>query len=459
MLFVITMALPFWDKRAMREKNWWKSCKFYDWVMAGASVILVLGLSARADAQVETVLHAFNRLDGANPVAGLISNAAGNLYGTTAYGGADNWGTVFELTPNAGGWQETVLHSFTNADGATPMAGLTMDAAGNLYGTTFQGGNLNYCSGFGCGEVFQLAPSSSSTWQLNVLYTFTRGRDGGVPLAGVILDSAGNIYGTTRDGGSNNTCAEFNSGCGVVFKLSQSSAGVWKETVIHNFTGGWDGANPLSGLMIDAANNVYGMTNVGGLVTTECRYGCGVVYRLAPASNGGWTPTVLHTFTGGGDGSFPYAVLIHDSAGNLYGTTAQGGNSNCEPYNPSGCGVVFKLSPTSSGEWKETVLHAFIGGFKDGALPLAGVVFDSSGNLYGTTYNGGRGCIGYGCGVVFEMKPTSGGKWKGVFLTTFTGGFEGGNPYSALILDSAGNLYGTAAIGGTSWGLVFEITP
>ncbi len=324
----------------------------------------------------ETVLHSFtgSPSDGANPFAGLIAHAAGNLYGTTALGGASDDGTVFKLTPSG---TETVLYSFTGSpsDGAIPTAGLIADPAGNLFSTTHVGGAS------GDGTVFKLTRSGTET----VLHSFTGGGDGAVPIAGLIADAAGNLYGTTFTGGGSG-CG--GSGCGTVFKLTRSGT----ESVLHSFTGSFgDGAGPDAGLIADAAGNLYGTTEFGG-GSIGCRStignGCGTVFKLTPSG----TETVLYSFTGGGDGAEPFAGLIADAAGNFYGTTSQGGASND--------GTVFKLTPSGT----ETVLHSFTDG-SDGGFPLAGLITDAAGNLYGTTSQGGggSGCGDSGCGTVFEI--------------------------------------------------------
>ena len=282
----------------------------------------------------KVVLHGFTGTDGNHPFAGLIQDAAGNLYGTTAVGGAHGWGVVFKLTPSDSSYESKVRHSFTGgADGGFPAAGLIQDAAGNLYGTTVEGGADGACSFFNrtCGVVFKVSPSGTET----VLYRFT-GADGGVPFAGLIQDKAGNLYGTTFAGGANGSCTPaYGLGCGVVFKLSPSGA----ETVLYRFTGAADGANPYAGLVRDAAGNLYGTTVYDGAS------GKGVVFELIRCSSApsGYDFKVLHAFTGEADGGYPYAGLIQDAAGNLYGTTLAGGTDGgiC----PMGCGVVFKLAP------------------------------------------------------------------------------------------------------------------
>lgn len=311
-------------------------------------------------------------------------------------------------------WNETVLYSFTGgADGGHPEAGLILDAAGNLYGTTAGGGAAN------AGVVFKLDTAGREM----VLYSFTGGADGNGPNSGVIRDAAGNLYGTTSIGGNLSTCHL--AGCGVVFKLDTTG----KETVLYSFTGGADGAGPEAGVMHDSAGNLYGTTYDGGAS------GFGVVYKVDTASQ----ETVLHNFTGGPDGRNPLAGVILDPAGNLYGTTGGGGANT---------GSVYKVDAAG----QETVLHHFTG-HGDGNSPSGGVVRDPAGHLYGATYYGGAS----GFGVVFELPDTGG---PGRVLYSFTGGVDGGNPYSGVIRDSAGNLYGTTWKGGTAnVGVVFKLTP
>jgi uncharacterized repeat protein (TIGR03803 family) len=355
-------------------------------------------------ARQETVQYSFpGPIDGSFPEAGVIRNSAGNFYGTTTYGGTDNAGLVYKLDP-AG--HETVLYSFTGgADGAYPQAGVIPDSAGNLYGTTTSGG------AWGWGAVYKL----DTTGQETVLYSFTGGVDGSSPYAGVIRDASSNLYGTTTSGGA--------WGLGTVYKLDTAG----QETVLYSFSVGADGANPFAGVVRDAAGNLYGTAYIGGTANL------GVVYKVDTAGQ----ETVLHNFTGGSDGSQPYAGLVGDSSGNLYGTTYFGGAANA--------GVVYKLD--TSGH--ETVLYTFTGG-ADGANPRAGAIRDSAGNLYGTTVQGGA------AGVVYKVDPAG----QETVLYSFTNGDAGGYPYSGVILDSAGNLYGTASNGGKgSNGLVFKLTP
>jgi uncharacterized repeat protein (TIGR03803 family) len=382
--------------------------------------------------------------DGANPKRGLIADPTRKLLvGTTESGGA-YLGVVFELSLTG---QETVLYSFRDgaADGYFP-SGLIRDASGNFYGTTAEGGNLDDCGGAGCGVVFRLSPDGQET----VLYSFSSGSDGFWPVAGLIRDAAGNLYGTTTAGGP--YCADDpDYGCGVVFKVSATG----EETVLYSFTGGTDGSMPTAGVIRTAAGNLYGTTANGGNLNCpgDPGYGCGAVFKLSPTGQ----KTVLHSFTGGADGAFP-ASLIRDGAGNLYGTTMQGGAlSYCSG---SGCGVVFKLGPTG----QETVLHSFTGGAA-GNSPYA-LIRDSAGNFYGTAAGGnltGSCASNYppGCGVVFKL-DLAGNK---TVLYAFTGGANGSNP-EGVVRDSAGNLYGTTSSGGDlsgcnglGCGVVFKLTP
>ena len=357
------------------------------------------GRLAQASTDNETALYTFTGgFDGGYPAATLISDANGNLYGTTFAGGASDFGVVFKVSPKG---KETVLYSFCTqancADGAHPRAGgLISDAKGNLYGTAYYGGASGY------GVVYKVSPERNET----VLYSFTGGTDGANPYAGVISDAKGRLYGTTSYGGA--------FGKGVVFKVSPKG----EETVLYNFTGGSDGANPTAGVISDAKGNLYGTTSYGGA------FGYGVVYKVSPERN----ETVLYSFTGGTDGANPYAGVISDAKGNLYGTTPFGG-----AYDH---GVMYKVSP----EHKETVLHSFTGG-ADGDNPYAGLIFDAEGNLYGTTFSFE--------GVVFKVNP----KDKETVLYSFTGGTDGGYPYAGVIFDAKGNLYGTTYYGGIDQGL------
>jgi uncharacterized repeat protein (TIGR03803 family) len=406
------------------------------------------------------VLHSFSNssTDGISPNGGLIIDMAGNLYGTTYEGGDHDYGTVFQLTPGANGtWTEAILYSFNydGSDGFYPATSLTMDATGNLYGTTWAGGAYS-TSSTGYGTVFELSPGINGTWTESVLYSFNNnGTDGNGPLASLILDKARNLYGTTYQGGAYNY--------GTVFKLSPGTNGTWTETVLYSFnSSGTDGAYPRASLIFDASGDLHGTTNGGGA------YAWGTVYQLTPGTSGTWTEKVLYSFNGTNGGS-PFGSLISDATGNLYGTTYQGGaDRTCS--GSSGCGTVFKLT-RSKGTWTEKVLHSFNNNGSDGFNPYANLIFDKAGNLYGTTYQGGAyaTCSGtYGCGTVFVLIKGLKGTWMEKVLHSFNdNGKDGFNPdYAGLIFDKAGKLYGMTFCGvnahGTdcseSCGTVFQLT-
>jgi uncharacterized repeat protein (TIGR03803 family) len=329
----------------------------------------------------KTLLHSFTGTpDGAFPGGPLVMDAQGNLYGSTNSGGVSGNGTVFEVNSTDG---ETALYSFTGgADGGSPNAGLVLDAKGNLYGTTYGGGGHLYaCENTPCGTVFRVSRAQGIIKETR-LYSFTGKADGGKPKAGLVRDTQGNLYGTST---------YFTGlGWGTVFKVSLGTR--WQQTVLHSFTGGPD-TGPVGGLVLDAQGNLYGTTNGAGT------YGYGTVFKLD--TNG--KETVLYSFTGGVDGANPQAGLVLDAQGNLFGTTVWGGDTACDA--PYGCGTVFKVD--ASGH--ETMLHGFTGG-ADGAFPYAGLVLDAQGTVYGTTFNGGlnscrNGSQGVGCGVVFKLTP------------------------------------------------------
>jgi uncharacterized repeat protein (TIGR03803 family) len=342
------------------------------------------------------------------------------------------------LSPGPGGsWTETLLHSFATGghDGQAPYSGLIFDSAGNLYGTTTAGG-----VGSG-GIVFELVrPVPPSTrWIEKVLHDFLpyNDRDAAYPVASLLFDSAGNLYGTAEGGGDN--------GDGAVFELSPSAGGSWTETLIYSFSpnakGLGDGKSPACNLIFDSAGNLYGTTGSGGSL------GNGTVFELTPSGGGGWTETVLYSFASGStDGAYPLGGLIFDSSGNLYGTASQGG--------PQGAGTAYKLTPSSSGDWTETVLYFFQPTFPstDGNYPIGNLVFDSSGNLYGTTAEGGIGdCFGLGpvCGIVYKLTPTA-GPWTETVLHYFNdNGSDGYYPFAGLVPGLGGDLYGATKLGGT----------
>ncbi len=390
--------------------------------------------------------------------SGLILGQDGKLYGTTWNGGnvkqcdGRGCGMVFALAKNAdGNWAESVLYTFSGGnDGAGP-ANLVFDQAGNLYGTAGSGGDLNYCGGYGCGAIFKLVPNPDGSWTKSQLYAFTSYSDGDDPN-NLIIDTAGNLYGTTYYGGNPAYCN--GSGCGTAFKLTPNPDGSWTESLLYAFTGAKYGRNP-SGLVLDGAGNLYGtLEGAGG------RHGSGVIYKLTSNPDGSWTESVLHSFCSlpsCKDGWGPYGGLIFDAAGNLYGTTFYGGGHKDS-------GVAYELTPNPDGSWTETVLHRFCSSVNcpDGRHSYAGLTLDTAGSLYGTTSSGGdlNYCGGYGCGLVFKLAPTSGGRWKETVLHRFQG-HPGSNPVEGVIFDAAGNLYGTTPGYNSSrtGGSVFEITP
>ncbi len=400
----------------------------------------------------EQVLHRFNDLRGGIYPAGVILDAAGNLYGATTSGGAYGDGAIFKLAPAANGkWTETVLHSFHGKDGSTPVAGVIFDAAGNLYGTTAEGGSSANC-GSGCGVVFELMPRADGKWTETLLHSFNF-KDGLSPIANLIFDVAGNLYGTTAYGGDlGDGCGD---GCGVVFELMRDGSGKWTEKVLHSFAGkhAADGFNPEAALAVDAAGNLYGTTVGGG--NQACQQGCGTVFELMPSGDGKWTETVLHSFCSASDctdGGNPFAGVILDWAGNLYGTTALGG--------AYGGGTVFRLAPGANGKWTETVLHSFNPQGGEGLPYYGGLTFDASGNLYGTTSSGDTSSCYSDCGTAFKLSHDANDHWAETVLRRFSGE-DGAWPMGSLVPDTAGNWYGATWSGGSvcGCGVVFQISP
>ena len=372
-------------------------------LLTGAVALLVVFIaSLSVQAQTYTVLHQFKGPDGASPYGSLILRN-GSLYGMTRDGGAHGNGTVFKLTNTT----EKLLYSFSGApDGAHPLRDLSRDSAGNLYGATALGGTS------GGGTVFKLDAKKNET----VLYSFTGGADGEQPQSGLLRDSAGNLYGTTVLGGDANY--------GTVFKIDTTGT----QTVLHSFGGDADGEFPYSGVIQDAAGNLYGTTGGDGISSL------GTVFKVDSSGQ----ETVLYSFKGGADGEQPMGGVIRDSAGNLYGTTYLGG---------SGSGTVFKLDKNGN----ESVLYSFAGS-ADGANPLGGLVRDKAGTLFGTTENGGAENVG----TVFEVDKAN----RQTVLHSFSkSGGDGKYPETGLVQDAQGNLYGATYLGGTGKGIVFELTP
>ena len=399
-------------------------------------VLVVIGGTALGHAS-DTVIYNFTGGSaGINPSTGLIFDAAGNLYGGTYTGGSGacggGCGVIFRLTPGESGtWTQSVVYNFqgfTAGDGMYPSGRLISDAAGNLYGVTAAGGIRN------CGTVFELIPGSGGSWTESVLHSFACGdKDGNEPSGNLVFDASGNLWGVTLAGGTRNG--------GMVFELVHSSGG-WTESMIYNFSGvGTLSGSEPTGIIFDGSGNLYGVTEFGG---TEAVNGAGVVFQLVESS-GVWTQKVLHRFPITGTSlQTPNGGLIFDASGNLYMTMARGGNG--------GAGV-FKFNPTTGAT--ETV-YSFKG--PQIVQPYEGLVFDAAGNLYSSSYVGGGNCGGYGCGSIYKLSPGE-SHWTSTLLANLNGG-NGAYPEGGVVLDSAGNVYGTAFSGGSSKdGVVFEIIP
>ncbi len=405
------------------------------------AVILALSVlpSQLVSAQTFNVLHSFTGGgDGASPSAGLTRDNRGNFYGTTKAGGAagpDGFGTVFKLSYQGSGWTLSTLYSFAGAsDGAGPVARIIIGPDGSLYGATANGGGSG-CGGNGCGTIFNLKPPANaatsvlSNWTETVLYRFTGGNDGALPVGDLVFDPSGNVYGVTSAGGSSQK--------GVVYQLTPSN-GHWTESVLWSFTGGNDGGQPAGGVIFDSAGKLYGTTQFGGANRD------GAVFQLTHGQSG-WTQSTLYSFQNGSDGENPYGALTFDSSGNLYGTTVSNGRS--------GGGTVFELTPRQNGTWAFAVLYSLSG--HSGGGPQASLTMSGASNLYGTTYQDGA----YGHGSAMGLTLSS-GSWIFTDLHDFTNGNDGAEPMGNLVLDGTGTLYGTAfGAGAYGYGVIFEITP
>lgn len=426
-----------------------------EWMIGTLAALdaIVAGTAARAGAP-EALYNFKGGSDGAFPVGNLVADAAGNLFGVTLDGGISDRGVIFELSPPAtqsGSWTEAVIYRFQGgADGQYPEGGLTIDSNGKIYGTTSGGGCLPDCDGFGYGTVFEItAPTGESkNWAFNTIYRFwprSAVQDGAGPVAPLTFDGAGNLYGTTVSGG-----LHFNA-YGVVFKLAPppSGSGLWTETLLHVFSGYGEGVSPLAGVTFDGAGNLFGTTTEGGLFG-RC---CGTVFELSPTKSGPWTDTILHRFNGR-DGRDPQSNLVFDGFGNLYGAVGegQGNGSICA----KGCGAAFKLTPPPGGvgDWNELTIFRFPAG-TPASNPIA--VFYQNGILYGAA----KSVQPFGQGALFVLSP-SGRKFWNIAVTPFTG--NGGTDPESLITDplvsGVTTFYGAAFVGGsTGRGTVFSWTP
>lgn len=419
------------------------------------AAIVVISGSGSATASREQVLYRFQGgTDGAQPLAGMTADAKGNLYGTTNLGGTGNCssgcGTVFELSPpmqRGGQWTETVLYSFRGGDdGANPQAPLIEDKDGNLYGVTSQGGDGDCINEdlSGCGVAFELSPSPGAGWIETILYSFqgNPGGKGNGDLAwpnGLVFGKRGNLYGFAYDGGHCTTDETGTYCSGGAFKL-RNEGGAWNEKVIYRFNGS---SGSPAGAIFDAHGNLYG-TAPGGV------YGFGGVFVLQPPQPGTsrWTESSVYDFHGNGDGAFPLYGLVFDGVGNLYDVSLGTGS---EPGN------LFELMPAQGGGWTESVLVDFTGA--NGYEPTTGPIVATNGNLYGTTEAGGAN----GPGTVFALVPQNGG-WTETVLHSFTGGTDGRAPYGGLVFGKGGALYGTTPAGGNAGcgsgcGIVFKVVP
>ena len=405
-------------------------------LLLAAFAVIPFCAPVRAAAQTETVLfnfqYDFNYDVGFSPLANLTFDSAGNLYGTNFLGGVDDRGTAYELSPGAGGiWTATVLHDFgtIDDDGNRPTSTLAFDSAGNLYGTCTGGGSATN------GTVFQIKPGAGGTWSERTIYSFGHRttKDGWDPNGQVTLDSSHHLFGTTIQGGGLQEV-------GFVFELTPEASGIWSETKPYVF-----GENPAVGaptyvgVILDSAGNLYGSS----FETADG--GGGAVYKLSPASGGGWTSSALHTFGSGTDGANPGAIVF-GPGGAIFGATYAGGTY--------GGGTIFELTPNAGGGWSETILHSF-GNGSDGSSPFYAPVIDAAGNVYGSTEAGGTA----GVGIVFQLTPSH-GAWTETILHNFTSDGTDGYSPNGLTLGADGNLYGTTPYGGIyGGGTVFEITP
>jgi len=396
-------------------------------------LIAALGMFCQAHAwasSTEVIYSLMGDNDGEYTDTDLAIDSQGNLYGTSVLGGDFGGGTVFMVSPTENGWTHTVLYSFTGgADGGEPYKGVTLDSQGNLYGTAVTGGSGS-CEG-GCGVAYKLS-NTGSAWTQTVIHAFTGGADGSGPGARLTVDRAGNVFGMAPTGGD--------FGSGTIYQMHQRSNGSWAFRVIHAFTGGADGGTGSAGKMIFHGGHLYGAATTGGV------NGAGTVFELTPAQGGSWTFRTLYSFKGQPDGVFPYGGLIFDSLGNVYGTTYYGGTNDL--------GSVYELSPRSSGEWKEKVLYSFNSG-GDGNSSISNLVFDAAGNLYGTTSEGGAGS-----GTVFTLTPNENGTWTESVIHSFLGSPDGAFPYTGMVPGHSGEYYGATVHGGTDGdGAIYKFTP
>ena len=414
-------------------------------------LLLMIATSAGATSKTVVLYRFSGQTDGATADGPLFVDRAGNLIGVTSFGGASGAGTIFQLSPPAapgGKWTETILYSFTGgADGFAPNPGLIEDGAGDLYGTTFDGGLCAYV----CGAAFRLSPPAQQgeSWSYSVLHSFSGadGADGGGPSGSLVLDAQGNLYGTTLQGGGV-TCSNFPGPCGTVFELSPPTAPaiLWTENVLHSFRGIPDGEFPSGGLAFDAGGNLYGTTTQGG-IDRRCTdgegsiLGCGTVFERSPAQ-GSWSESVLYSFKVT-ENYGPSGDLALDRRGDLYGTATYS---------------VFRVAPPAGDEapWRKQTVYIFTEGIA-GTIPDSPLILDPKGKLYGTTASSGLD----GFSTAFELSPpASGGPWRDTTLANFGGGFDTLQPDGGLVAGKFGWLYGVTTNHSLSAnGYVFAIIP
>ena len=395
-----------------------------------AMATVALGLSTGVHASGTTVIYSFKGgVDGSYIDSDLVIDSAGNLYGTSVKGGAHASGTVWQLHPNGDGtWTHIVLYNFTGgADGAEPYKGVTLDTAGELYGTAVTGGG-GACEG-GCGVAYKLS-NNGGVWTENVLHAFQGTDDGQGPGARLTVDQDGTVYGMAPTGGA--------YGAGTIYAMAPGKHGT-KFKIIHAFTGGADGAGGSAGALVLKSGDVYGSATSGGV------FGEGTIYQLTRKGRG-WKFRVLYSFQDQPDGGFPYGGLALDPLGNIYGTTYYAG------ANDLGC--VYELSQGPRGKWKERVLYSFNGA--DGADSIANVNFDTAGNIYSVTSQGGAANFG----VIFRLRPKLSGKWGETVVHSFAGVPDGALAYNGMVDDGHGHFFGATTRGGAGdHGAIYQFTP
>jgi uncharacterized repeat protein (TIGR03803 family) len=402
-------------------------------VVGTIAAALVLAGTALAQGS-DQILYSFplnTSVTGYDPASQPLFDSAGNIYGTANLGGTYKFGTFYELSAPVDGVRTfTVLHEFagSSSDGKFPSGNLVFDAAGNIYGTAGAGAN-------GEGIVYKLSPGAGGTWTFSIIYNFgSSAEDGDGPAGGLVMDAAGNLYGATYDGGTDNL--------GTVYELSPGSDGSWTEKVLYSFASGVDANFPAAPLVFDSAGNLYGTSNGGGTA------GFGTVFEVSPASDGSWTEQVLYSLPGTQALQYPEAPVWLDAAGNVY-TTAYG------PVAPQH-GSVFELIKGSDGSWTESILYAFSGKDGNGGGPDTGLVADAQGNLFGATEYGG---IDGGAGTIYELKKSASGHWGEEVVYQFKDRPDGFGPVEGVVWGPGGLLYGVTFAGGNDYGTIYRVNP